>query len=133
MIQPSELRLGNWLLLPNGITQVESISAKWADFTNGYRSDYGAIKPVGLSPELLEKAGFVLWKRTEDGDLWRNGKFTLIHTYTVDVGNANTIEITNQRAFFLHGYHNDCQIQYLHQLMNLYHSLTGEELSINLP
>lgn len=133
MIQETELRIGNWIESYKRHHKVRGLSSG-----STIRTEEGEwLAPVfcngiPLSPELLEKAGFVLCERNEDGDLWRNGKFTVIHTHTIDVGESNTIEIIRVRAFFLHGYHNDCHIRYLHQLQNLFYSLTGEELSLHL-
>lgn len=78
------------------------------------------INPIPLTEELLLKFGFELRYKTEDGMIYGLGNITLIYCHTTD----------NDFGFFLNGYHNDVHIQELHQLQNLYHSLTGKELEI---
>ena len=66
MIQSNELRLGNWLLpnhdLDGDYSQVSSLEVCYEGGThyivNGYKDGF-FYSPIPLTPEILEKAGFV--------------------------------------------------------------------------
>lgn len=77
-------------------------------------AEWEEVEPVGLTVEWLEKCGFELTEYYA-----RIGKLTLKQTYDgyVPVGERYAIGV---------------EIKYVHQLQNLYQSLTGEELTINL-
>lgn len=86
------------------------------NFDNGEFEIHGVL----LTPEILEKCGFIHHPEAYPQENWK----------TLD-------------GFCLYGGH-DCyifrelfmtamgRIQYLHQLQNLYHALTGTHLTINL-
>ena len=120
MIKTNELRIGNWYEHDGKYYQVKSIM-------NG--ESYPYVKPIPLTPEILEKAGFTKGKsigltldiRFDETPfysayLWFEFLAGSVYLYTLDDG--HNIELAN----FI----------YLHQLQNLYFALTGEELEINL-
>lgn len=108
MIKANELRLGNWVLdVYDNKVKVTIIddTVDWA-------------KPIPLTPEILEKSGFV--KQME----W---------TYCIE------IQVGQKLVYYLgekgwsignKNYSDFENLKYLHQLQNLYHALTGEELEI---
>jgi hypothetical protein len=124
-MQAKELRIGNW------VTQVAvggSIPCRVSWLT---LQDLSKPEPMykyegtPLSPDILEKAGFVeiygmpkeyfrslysIRKQTERGK--RN-----LYVLYINAG-TSFVRLTD--------------VPYLHQLQNLYHSLTGEELTVNL-
>jgi hypothetical protein len=128
-----ELRIGNWVVDDEGYyCQVSRLTSKKFDdyekqedvfmveFENNntiYESE--RIEPIPLTPEILEKAGFeVSSKGFFSHPKWYN--LSLKHrTGSYDL-RCNFMErvATN--------------IDYVHQLQNLFQSLTGEELVINL-
>lgn len=118
-IQVSDLRIGNWLItyaaaLPQYF-KITSWHIKYFD-ENGFRDE----SPIPLTPELLEKnCGF------KNGLLINFEKSIKIKVSSIDpiayVGNATDtsgVAIKN--------------IQFLHQLQNLYFALTQTELPITL-
>lgn len=77
-------------------------------------------EPIHLTHEILEAAGF----RKDKSDY-----------FTLDLGfgyTLSTLYITPGVALFCKGEVLPNPFGYLHELQNLYHSLTGEELTINL-
>lgn len=79
------------------------------------------ISPIPLTPEILEKAGFVT-----------------IGRYAIGVGGYNVfakgrIELLqpNEGDPYILAFY-EAKITHLHQLQNLYFALTGQELTINL-
>ena len=111
MIKAKELRIGNWVLdMYDNKVKVTIIddTVDWA-------------KPIPLTPEILEKSGFV--KQME----W---------TYCIE------IQVGQKLVYYLgekgwsignKNYSDFENLKYLHQLQNLYHALTGEELEVNYP
>jgi hypothetical protein len=144
MINSKELRIGNKVLFGVIIVEIRGIhtqrivressgidAIKEHYYVSGFieKSDYYAanssdIDPLPLTPEVLEKCGFSkTFSIPEDQlgcDEWTDAnKKCMIHFDTEDwwFGYWN---IPKQ--------HNDICIQSLHQLQNLYYSLTAEEL-----
>jgi hypothetical protein len=103
-MEENELRIGNWVLSPTqGEIQIE----------NGWQIDEGEeVKPIPLTEEWLEKFGFEYSDLNGDSGLWKIPPFQIYGKY-------------NQ---FLYDYRLD--VNYVHQLQNLYFALTGEELTI---
>jgi len=116
MIQPEELRLGNYVLSketqqPQRITGITTenpfIDAITFDYT-----DYEDIDPIPVTEEILLKCGF-----EKKDAFW----------FTKDI---IKIETTLSRGRFK--YAGFVSVKHLHQLQNLYFALTGQELEINL-
>lgn len=144
-IEAKDLRLGNifWenyggyvIVTAIGCNKVgdapNTVSAKAA--INGNLSgsfDCASIEPVPLSPELLLKCGFVIHENQND----------LYKKVLYDCLGARIYILITDFSFSLADsdrQHNDGHeiagrvLPYLHQLQNLYHSLTGKELKIEL-
>jgi hypothetical protein len=130
MIKTKELRLGNTIL-----SWENGLQGKPAPVTLGilktlsqlkHGMEYLMVKPIQLSPEVLKDAGF------EDGLTFGNKKFFFKQL------NADTllcIPEDNLKVCAL--YQNNQMIylpyekySYLHQLENLFQSMTGEELTV---
>lgn len=115
MIQPNELRIGNWVLgASRGLPQ--QVTAAML-----YQFDKMNIHPIPLTPEILEKARLK--------DVWIKNSWMVVEDvsggehfgWAMKVRNASyTKEI--EFAYF----------KYMHQLQNLIFALTGEELQIEL-
>jgi hypothetical protein len=103
-MEENELRIGNWVLSPTqGEIQIE----------NGWQIDEGEeVKPIPLTEEWLIKFGFEYSDLNGDSGLWKIPPFQIYGKY-------------NQ---FIYDYRLD--VNYVHQLQNLYFALTGEELTI---
>lgn len=120
MINPKELRLGNWALYSDnneekepkpviiGVADLILIQNKVKD------CEYA---PIVLTPDILEKAGF-----TDNEYYWEKDG--------IELGWSSRVVATKERfGISVNGY---SHIKHLHQLQNFIHALTGEELEINL-
>jgi hypothetical protein len=120
-MKASELRIGNWVC---DIYQEEEFQLDIVDMCdmdiNGdlYRTD-----PIPLTEEWLLKFKF---KKDLDGSfvygllsMFKDKRLKQnVYIYTEDTNKGQWVVI------------NDLKLQYVHQLQNLYHALTGEELTI---
>ena len=104
-MKATELRIGNWVLSPTeGEIQIE----------NGWQIDEGEdVEPIPLTEDWLERFGFEYSDLNGDSGLWKIPPFQIYGKY-------------NQ---FIYDYELD--VNYVHQLQNLYFALTGEELKQN--
>ena len=109
MIRIEELSIGNWVEHNGEIIQVKPYH--FEVFMNPESQPANAIP---LTEELLtEKCGF---KRNHYGGLYLYGKFDF--------------DLTKEGYFLVDDVGVHCK--HLHQLQNLYFSLTGQELPVNL-
>lgn len=125
MIDPKELRLGNWVQVNGFPMQVVSIhhdGTIYCDF-DGNEGDVwefdekNPCKPIQLTKEMLLKCGFLPFYADVfiHEKLKYSDKFKIREDgYIVYV--SNEVYIT--------------KIKHLHQLQNLYFALTGKELEI---
>jgi len=109
-MKPQELRIGNYVRYHHNGGFVEAPIFHLTD------EDVNVL-PIELTPEILEKAGFVF----KNGYGYKHQKLKAILTKVADsIGfHVRTTDFT-------------LEYQYLHQLQNLYFALTGEELDITL-
>ena len=110
MINANELRIGNLVALKDGYFVPIADGGILA--INQKRFE---CYPISLTPEILEKCGFVMHKTSQ---LWRKDNFYLHHYLVSD----------NEYCFKYSDF-TSSSIQYLHQLQNLYFALCGEELN----
>lgn len=117
MINPKELRLGNLLNCNNGhmigAFKVGIIHMQDIIDNNGYGKQY---EPIPLIEEILLKGGFVL----------KRGYYTKKH-----YGHIKILLHEDGVTIYVLGLRIDHIIN-LHQLQNLYFSLTNQELQIEL-
>jgi hypothetical protein len=131
MIQSTELRLGNYILhkVNNKIAMVKCTFQHFNLLSSG---DSSAIFPVQLKAKILEQSGFI-----------ENTNYPLLptaHEYilTIPVNGDNKNEIvayikSNNECFacaVVNGSIASNPVYHLHQLQNLYYSLTGNELKV---
>lgn len=121
MIQANELRIGNCIQTVNDHTpfvikelhMMHFIMRPW---------DNILFEPIPLTPELLEKIGF------------RHGKYettdSVVYFKVYSDGDVKVVVEPDSDPY----YRTDIgqPIRYLHQLQNLYFTLTGEELEVSL-
>lgn len=122
MIQ-AELRIGNWVEKKQNLpVEYGKVTQVYMDgFTVDYHYPGGWYSPIPLSPEILEKCGFV--QDSDDEATWmvlRTTKFDFIE------GDRNGF------CEVYMDFDDGLRVQYLHQLQNLYFALTGQELNIKL-
>ena len=123
MIQANELRPNNWLLRHDGLqVQISNVGRKGTnigpdDFP--VYLEWDKFSPIPLTPEILEKCGFGTINNPNYTD-----SFLCYHPLLKLVFDKINKKIS------LRDYSGVRQsINYLHQLQNLYFSLTGEELN----
>ncbi len=132
MITVSEFRFGNLLLQKNGpkITKVP-FGLQHIDLL--VNSDLSALYPIVLKPDILEKCGFQENKKYPL--LPEAREFILV--LPVPGGNKNELRVYNKSngECFGRALVNDAVASQnffqLHQLQNLFYSLTGAELDIS--
>ncbi len=132
-MKANELRIGNWVNGDDGPQNVAYLGETiglWNSIggTAKYQHnpilshDIDNLKPIPLTPEILEKSGFVFYN---------NPNNTPSRIYKKD-SDFRLCKFYNQNHFILWNYPYGKAIRYLHQLQNLYYALTGEELNIDL-
>lgn len=127
MIQANELRIGNWVIDPDGnpvtvndifYSGQEGINACDNNYECYPILDFDELSPIPLTPEILEKAGF-----EKDKLGYTNGfNFSLYYNHKKDKGNYGA---------YWKSFEAGVDFKHLHQLQNLYFALTGMELNIN--
>ena len=112
MIDPKELRIGNYLLSGGEAIQIDA-----AHLCDLLTSEYYLLghTQIPITPEWLERLGFAVGKRS----IYKDFGFFEIE-YERD---QLYIGINEYQDSLYH-------IQYVHQLQNLVYSLTGQELII---
>lgn len=130
MINPNELRLGNYVAVKNHgnevIGKVFAISKDLVSVEGGNNNyDYHLLEPILLTEEILLKCEFkkeIIPRALGIHNIYYNGTITI-----------------HQREAFEWGVYDESdeytvniELQSLHQLMNLYFALTGKELEVKL-
>lgn len=125
MIQPNELRIGNLFIdtvgaycEANTVQKVKDINSagvnSWRDMGISGCCFFENMEPIPLTSEILETCGFQL---ATTGGYYKDFEGTSILFF-------------EKKGFFSLGYIGS-QTKYLHQLQNLYFSITQEELPFN--
>jgi hypothetical protein len=114
VMKAQELRINNYLTKIDGTSiQVTSLEIKCAEEMNGHFNS--TFEPIPLTEEWLLKLGFVNNCLTIKGILFEVG-----YVGYDFVNNEMTLRINQFISL---------KIQHVHQLQNLYFTLTNEELS----
>jgi hypothetical protein len=129
MIDSKEIRIGNYVFdkdwdaaRPIGATDIYNMAIKGSE----------NYQPIELTPEWVERCGFESTSKTEDvfkysfseshyiliGKLRKNIEFTMFELWFTDNNGDAAFPYTLP------------DINHLHTLQNLIHSLTGKELTI---
>jgi hypothetical protein len=117
MIQPNELRIGNYLNSRKGYTKVVGVLCDMIE-TETHSDILDNFDPIPITPEILERLGFVL-----KDSYWTHKDII----YGVVFMGAN-IEV----CFSLHGVITaipHLPLNELHRFQNIIHSLSGIELT----
>lgn len=155
-MKAQELRIGNLIKVGVKILTIHSIHVvndsneahvRVTGFVNGsYCFDLSEIEPISLSDEILLKSNFNYFKHDgivplgehkvqggNDGDTHEWAK-KVKTTKSSDIGGDFAVARWGNEGepFYYLNYGIKIEIQYLHQLQNLYFMLTGEELNIQL-
>lgn len=127
MIKPNELRIGNLVyndylkknkyvtgIFDNNIWLSDNI-----DEDSDQRASIEACQPIPLTEEWLLKFGFEEKQGYSTSKYWKDDKFLYkLNGYFLVINETYEGEALSDN------------IQYVHQLQNLYFALTGEELEI---
>lgn len=141
-IQPNELRIGNLLLFNRQSDDGDYILRVTQIKENGYyaegdevyptRHEFGEISGIPLTPEWMEKLGFVAEEMRSIKVHFTYGGESLTTNQP-----ALKYYIPGKQAFELRQSEGAWREQlygrivlHVHQLMNLFHALTGEELTV---
>jgi hypothetical protein len=117
MLNPNELRIGNWIETPTGVRQVFEVSE---DAINGFKTNITTSKPILLTHELLWFCGF-----REKASIM--SKSNAAGEFSISWYNE-----THKKIWKDNRYLGILPLQNLHHLQNLYFSLMGVELDVNL-
>jgi hypothetical protein len=123
-MKANELRIGSWVKHPAAVwshrTEVQGygyVEFQWEEHDWAGIAECTInledVKPIPLTEEWLEKFGFEYSDLNGDSGLWKIPPFQIYGKY-------------NQ---FIYDYRLD--VNYVHQLQNLYFALTGQELNQN--
>lgn len=135
MIDVQELRIGNWVYGIDTYTdkigefQVESIYQGEVNlmlYYDGSKEFATKVEPIPLTPEILEKCGFVACHPLKNFPQYTDYRFeTVVINHNPDWGFCEFEfgpKDLEERAYL-------CKVKHLHQLQNLFWCLTGTELN----
>jgi hypothetical protein len=134
LLEPKDLRIGNILLYKGKYVHITTLSLDIDDeyeetigfcdlgklsneITDWNRSLIADLQPTPLTPELLEKCGF-----EKRNNVYSNGNMGF---EVVSLKSGGEMYLVPNALYCI-------DIKYLHQLQNLYFTLTGKELDITL-
>ena len=132
-----ELRIGNWIIsnqsycswdikIHSGdyfqIKQVGEVLDSWDDMGASGRLLLKGCKPIPLTEEWLTKLGFTIYKGEPDKYLENEVYIDCDETFYYVVESY-----CSERGDWCHC---EVEIEYVHQLQNLYFALTNKELTI---
>lgn len=121
MIQPHELRIGNWVSA-NRMDHFVPYQIRPEDFVNG---NMEWMLPIELTWRILSDSAFRM--------VHQNPRIESIYLYTG--GHAyHSFELKldrEDRIWFYYG-SNEVLVKTVHQLQNIFFSVTGEDLEINV-
>jgi hypothetical protein len=127
MIKPEELRIGNLVWNPVQKIPVKVDLRLLAQIDRDYKSNLDKdlhFQAIPLTEEWLIKLGFKQEVNSKMVKFWRIEGLTIYHEYYL-----HNVE-DNLEWFFLSSSEYKIRIYSLHQLQNLFYSLTGEELKL---
>ena len=128
-MKATELRIGNSIMQDDDLV-----------FVTGWRLEFIEknileYKPIPLTEEWLFKLGFDKLKEYDDGEniITKYGKSIIVGDNAHDekivisfpFNHCEIGDYSDDSAYVL-----NIEIKYVHQLQNLYHALTGEELTL---
>lgn len=111
-MKATELRIGNWVMYSSKIQVNENKIRECVDYPERFA-------PIKLTEEWLERFGFKLPAHTWIGDKFHLSEYGEGSKHPN--GGVWVVAMNKNNAII-------AEIQYVHQLQNLYFALTGEEL-----
>ncbi|HYC30465.1 MAG TPA: hypothetical protein VEB42_16635 [Chitinophagaceae bacterium] len=133
MVKSNEFRLGNYLLHKTGV-RILTVPCTFQHIELMAKDGGKDLFPVMLAPANLEKAGFAENKKY--ALLPESREFVLVMPVMGSGDISIKAYVKNNKECFARVMMNNVPISnnvhQLHQLQNLYHALTGQELEIKL-
>lgn len=133
----SELRIGNYVMYNKQFCEVHVIApevcqtkGKNMSMISGSPIKYKNLHPIPLTEDLLLKLGFKSGNEyINTQGHWTKNKFGLMQCkWDEEKDSFHLFRTPNgDLQYFRHG--TIPHIEYVHQLQNIYHSLTGQELT----
>lgn len=127
MLTANELRIGNWVqivgIYKDSFQRAGLITVD-AELLLLCEQNKVLLLPIPLTPEILKKCGFDKWKGFKVFEYQLPNEERIV----IDQDEVALVGIdapTDSQVFH-------CTAKYLHQLQNLFYTLTGEELEIEL-
>lgn len=132
MIQPNELRLGNYVAVKNHgnkvMGKVFAINGELVSVGGGNNNyHYDLLEPIQITEEILIQCGFekeIIKHYCGDYNVFVLSDEMYLH----QDGHCYKWGIEDE----VNGCGADAELIFLHQLMNLYFALTGKELEVKL-
>jgi len=121
-MKATELRIGNYVTFTDETNTIVAISP--ADFAREFHKGYhfDGYEPIPLTEEWLVKFGY-----SDTNDEMYNVNIWMLGD---DIHVSPVVSSTGIHGLLIYGYLKYFEDVYVHQLQNLYHALTGEELTI---
>jgi hypothetical protein len=123
-MKATDLRIGNFVEILGKIETVVDVMCDSVNTTTCEGVPYDMVHPIPLTEEWLEKFGFILrdcgFVRLYDK---KHGSMRCLKYYTKDHGKKMAHNV----------YWGVVNIKHIHQIQNLYHAITGEELELKNP
>lgn len=131
-MEPTELRIGNFIQynspdhsicfdLVVGINYSDDFHVHMVELHGRTPININGISPIPITPEWLERLGFEREEqKISNCDVYKKG------FYKIHVNPFGTIYFSHYTmgGFYL------SELKSIHQLQNLYHALTGQELTV---
>ena len=140
-MESNELRIGNYLEILGKVRKVECISnlpsrkeMYWITCKDIIDTKIIHFKPIALTDEWLFKFGFIKMKNYRTKQLGHS-KYDWFkdNTQFFSIEKHHSGDFNEGETFYPTFTFNNCSfaLQYVHELQNLYFSLTKDELKIN--
>lgn len=128
MIDPKELRIGNYVSVLHGVVKIKHFTEVGAHFEDDCGGNWRSLDPIDLTPEWLERLGFK--KDPLNGYdyevVWEYNGFSHLELMKIDIGYWAIISQRGSGKEFSRT--NLRKLESVHQLQNLYYALTGKDL-----
>lgn len=133
MINPTELRLGNYILHKTGV-RILPVKCSFEHFQLFASGNVKDSFPVALKPDILKKCGFI--ENTKYYGYPAAREFVLSLPVMGNNNNEIRAYINDKNESYARALVNELVItnnfHYLHQLQNVYYSFTGKEMEVVL-
>jgi len=127
MINPLELRIGNYIEMPNEVYPTEVAGVTRYLISDGFgEMELERFDPIPLTEEWLLKFGFELSLNGGAGP----DQFYYDGPVPIDFDNDGKLYLGYRSRDYDCEIYNHNEIEYVHQLQNIVFALTGEELTI---